>query len=200
MLTTQQAQQALQLHNNANCITQQQIINLLNNKSVQFAQIVYCTKVQTAAAHKSVNIVKCVSANVQLFANITALNLYVQQVQRSANKLNVNNSTNVDNFVAQSAHFVHTNNCYSLVQNKQSNALYLYAIYNNASSVYFINNTVASKQQVAQYLTKSASAKLLEKNNTVHNVANNVTHNVKVRTIALQNIVSITANKQMLTV
>ena len=66
--------------------------------------------------------------------------------------------------------------------------------------MYFINNVLATKQQVAQYLTASASAKLLDNNNTVHNVANNVTHTVKVRTIALSNIVSITANKQTLTV
>lgn len=196
MLNTAQAQTALQLHANNNSITQAQIVQLLANKSVQFANIVYCTQVATASAHKHVNIVKVVSANVQLFANVTALNLYAQQVQRSANKLN--NTTNTQ-FVAQSNYFTHTA-CYSVVQHKQTQALYLYAIYNNAQSMYFINNVQATKQQVAQYLTASASAKLLQESNTVHNVANNVTHTVKVRTIALSNIVSITANKQTLTV
>ena len=74
----------------------------------------------------------------------------------------------------------------------------MYAIYNSANSVYFINDVVATKQQVAQYLTASASAQLLQKDNTVHNVTHNIQHNVIVRTIALQNIVSITANKQTL--
>ena len=41
---------------------------------------------------------------------------------------------------------------------------------------------------------------LLQKDNTVTNVTHNVQHNVIVRTIALQNIVSITANKQTLIV
>lgn len=197
MLNLQTAQQALAQHSNSNSITAQQIQAQLANKSVQFANIVYVTQVATASAHKHLNIVKVVSANVQLFANVTALNLYAQQVQRSANKLN--NTTNTQ-FVAQSNYFTHNANCYSLVTHKQTQAQYLYAIYNNASSMYFINNVLATKQQVAQYLTASASAKLLDNNNTVHNVANNVTHTVKVRTIALSNIVSITANKQTLTV
>jgi hypothetical protein len=196
MLNNTQAQQALQLHANNNTITAQQVQALLANKSVQFAQIVYVSKVQTSAKNKDVNIVKVVSANVQLFANITNFNLYAEQVQRSANKLN--NTTDTE-FVAQSNYFTHTP-CYSIVQHKTSNALYLYAIYNNASSLYFINGVVATKQQVAQYLTASASAKLLENSNTVHNVSNNVTHTVKVRTVALNNIVSISANKQQITV
>jgi len=200
MLTVQNAQTALLQHANNNSINAQQVQILLQNKSVTFANIVYCTKVATSAKFKNVNIVKVVSANVQLFANITAQNLYVQQVQRSANKIANNNTEAVQNFVAQSNYFTHNANCYSLVTHKQNNAQYLYAIYNNASSVYFINNVVATKQQVAQYLTASASAKLLQNNNTVHNVANNITHSVKVRTIALQNIVSISANKQVLTV
>lgn len=200
MLTTQNAQTALLAHANNNTINAQQVAILLANKSVTFANIVYCTKVATAAKHKSVNIVKVVSANVQLFANITAQNLYTQQVQRSANKIATNDSTNVANFVAQSNYFEHNANCYSLVTHKQTLAPYLYAIFNNASSVYFINNVVATKQQVAQYLTASASAKLLQVNNTVTNVSNNVQHSVKVRTIALANIVSISANKQVLAV
>lgn len=198
MLNTQQAQQALLAHANNNTINAQQVQILLANKSVQFANIVYCTKVATSAKHKNVNITKVVSANVQLFSNIKALNLYAQQVMRSANALNAD--ANVTNFIASSTYFTHNANCYSLVTHNTTNAVYLYAIFNSASSVYFINNVVATKQQVAQYLTASASAKLLQDNNTVHNVTNNVTHSVKVRTIALQNLVSIKANKQALTV
>ena len=77
---------------------------------------------------------------------------------------------------------------------------YLYAIYNTAESMYFINAQPATKQQVAALLTASAATKLLEGNATVHNVANNVTHTVQVRTIALQNIVSITAHSQTVAV
>ena len=90
---------------------------------------------------------------------------------------------------------------YSLVQHKQTNAMYLYAIYNNASSLYFINGQLATKQQVAQYLTASAAKQLLAEGPAVtHNVTHNVTHAVKVRTVALANLVSITANKQQVSV
>ena len=198
MLNLQNAQQALAQHANANTISANAIVSALNNASVTFAQVTYVTPVATSAKHKNVVIQKVVSANVQLFSNIKALNLYAQQVIRSANALNAN--ANVTNFVTQSTYFAHNANCYSLVTHKQTNAQYLYAIFNSANSLYFINNTVATKQQVAQYLTASASAKLLQENNTVHNVSNNVTHSVKVRTIALANLVSIVVNKQQLTV
>ena len=200
MLNTQTAQQALQAHANNNTITQQQVAALLANVSTTFAQIVYVTKVATAAAHKNVNIVKVVSANVQLFANINAAtSVFANAVKRSAAKLD-NDADAVANFTAQSNYFTHTS-VYSLVQHKQTNAMYLYAIYNNASSLYFINGQLATKQQVAQYLTASAAKQLLAEGPAVtHNVTHNVTHAVKVRTVALANLVSITANKQQVSV
>lgn len=180
MLNTQQAQQYLQQHANAQFITAQQVQALLANASVTFASIAYVTQVQTAAAHKHNNVQKVTVANVQLFANIRAATQVFANVQQ---------------FTQQSNYFTHTQ-CYSIVQHKQTQAQYLYAIYNNAQSVYFINNVVATKQQVAQLLTASAAQKLLQNDNTVHNK----THNVQVRTVALNNIVSIVANKQQLTV
>jgi hypothetical protein len=200
MLNLQQAQTALAAHANNVQITAQQIGELLQNKSTTFAQIVYCTVVATAAAHKDINIVKVVSANVQLFANIlAATQVFANAVKRSAAKLATNDPAAVQQFTQQSNYFAHTE-VYSVVAHKQTNALYLYAIYNAASSVYFVNGVVATKQQVAQYLTASAAAKLLAVSAPTHNVANNVTHNVKVRTIALANLVSITANKAQVSV
>ena len=203
MLNNTTAQLAVQLHAQNNTITAQQVQNLLANVSTTFASIMYVTKVATAAKFKHINIVKVTKANVQLFSNINAAtSVYANAVKRSASNatnMQQNDANSVANFTAQSNYFTHTA-CYSVVQHKTNNAQYLYAIYNNASSVYFINNVVATKQQVAQYLTASASAQLLQKDNTVHNVTHNIQHNVIVRTIALQNIVSITANKQTLTV
>lgn len=200
MLNLQQAQTALAAHANNVQITAQQIGELLQNKSTTFAQIVYCTVVATAAAHKDINIVKVVSANVQLFANIlAATQVFANAVKRSAAKLATNDPAAIQQFTQQSNYFTHTE-VYSVVAHKQTNALYLYAIYNAASSVYFVNGAVATKQQVAQYLTASAAAKLLAASAPTHNVANNVTHNVKVRTIALANLVSITANKAQVSV
>jgi hypothetical protein len=200
MLTTQNALQALALHANNKTISANAIVNALNNASVTFASVQYVTPVATSAKHKNVVIQKVVQANVQLFCTLKNFDVYTKAVQRSASKITANDSTNVEQFVAQSNYFEHNANCFSLVQHKQNAKQYLYAIYNSAQSVYFVDGRVATKQQVAQYLTASASAKLLGNNNTTHNVTNNVTHDVKVRTIALENLVSIVVNKQQLTV
>lgn len=198
MLNLQTAQNAIAQHATSATITAQQIANLLNNVSTTFAQITYVTKVATAAKHKAVNIVKVTTANVQLFSNINAAtSVYANAVKRSAAKIDSNNANNVANFTAQQNYFTHTA-CYSVVQHNTNNNLYLYCIYNTASSLYFINNVLATKQQVAEYLTASAAATLLNTTATTHNVTNNVTHNVVVRTIALSNIVSINAMQQQL--
>jgi len=200
MLTTQNALQALALHANNKTISANAIVSALNNASVTFAQVTYVTPVATSAKHKNVQIQKVVCANVQLFCTLKNFDVYTKAVQRSASTIASNDAQAVDNFVAQSNYYEHDEQCFSLVAHKQNGKQYLYAIYNNASSVYFVDGRVADKQQVAQYLTASASAKLLGNNNTTHNVTNNVTHDVKVRTIALENLVSIVVNKQQLTV
>lgn len=168
---------------------QQQIKKLLANVSTTFANVNFTTTVKTAAAHKAVVIKKTTTANVQLFANIkAATNVFANAVNKNAN---------TQNFVTSSNYFKHTS-CYSIVQHKTNNNLYLYAIFNNASSTYTINNVAATKQHVAQYLTASAASKLLNASSSTYNAKNNVTHSVTVRTIALHNINSITANKQTL--
>ena len=168
---------------------QQQIKNLLATASTTFANVNFTTTVKTAAAHKAVVIKKTTNANVQLFANIkAATNVFANAVNKNAN---------VQNFVASSNYFKHTS-CYSIVQHKTNNKFYLYAIFNAASSTYTINSVAATKQQVAQYLTASAAQKLLNASSSTYNAKNNVTHSVTVRTIALHNINSITANKQTL--
>ena len=195
MLNLLTAQQALQA---TNTITAQQVQQLLANKSVTFANIVYVTNVATAAAHKNVTIKKVTSANVQLFSNIkAATQVFTNAVKRSAASIATNSAANIANFTQQSNYYTHTN-CYSLVQHNKTAQLYLYAIFNSANSLYFINNKLATKQQVAQYLTASAAQQLLNASATVTNKTNNIQHNVQVRTIQLNNIVSITANKQTL--
>jgi hypothetical protein len=180
-------------------IAQQQYIasiiaTLLRNVSVTFAQVFYTTQVQCAAAHKHNVVLKHTTANVQLFSNVQAA-VYANAVQRSAAQHSTNSATAVANFAAQQNYFAHTN-CYSIVQHKQTNALYLYCIYNSARSTYTVNAAAATKQQVAQLLTASAAAKLLQANSTQYNATHNITHNVVVRTIALHNIASITAQQQ----
>ena len=196
LVTAQQTQTQTQTQQQA---IAQQIQQMLANVSTTFAQILYTTKVATSAKHKHVNITKVTLANVQLFSNINAFtNVYANAVKRSAQRIQQAPNANVQAFTTQSNYFTHTN-CYSIVQHNTNGNLYLYAIFNNANSIYYIDGVQSTKQQVAQYLTASAQQQLLSNNNVVHNVANNVLHTVQVRTIALHNINSITACKQTVT-
>jgi hypothetical protein len=201
MLTLVTAQQALQQHANNTQVAAQDVEALLQNvKGVTFANIAYVTDVKLAAAHKHNVVQKVTVANVQLFNNLQAFtDVYVNAVKRTAAQIASNNAQNIADFEKQDSYFTHTN-CYSVVQHKTNNNKYLFAIFNSAQSMYFINAQQATKQQVAALMQPAAAKKLLEDNALVHNVANNITHSVQVRTIALQNIVSITAQKQTITV
>ncbi len=194
MLTTPQAQAYMQQHANSNSISQQDVETLLADvRGTTFAQIVQVTPVATAAAHKAVPVRKVTVANVQLFNNIRDFNIYASAVKRSAAKLHESDPADVATFVTSETWHEHTS-CYSVVEHKTKRGqFYLYAIYNRAESLLFIGNDVASKEQVAQLLTPSAAKSLLQDNSEVHNVSNNVTHSVIVRTTALANIVSIRA-------
>jgi len=200
-ITAQQAQAAIALHANNNALTVAQVQQLLQNVSVTFAQICYVTDVTLAAAHKAQSIKKVTSANVMLASNLQAhTSLYARAVRKSAAKHAHNSASAVAAFSASANYFEHTN-VHCIVQHKQNAALqYLFAIYNNASSVYVHNNDVVSKQHVAQYCTASAAKALLQQSNIVHNATHDITHSVIVRTVALQNIVSIKARKQLLSV
>ena len=172
-----------------------QIKSLLSNvNGVSFAQIQYTTKVATAAAYKGLNITKTTKANVQIFNNIKEFtNVYQNAVQRNLNKQGDNTQ-----FEVQDNYFFHTD-IYSIVEHKTNGKLYLYAIFNGRSTgEYFIDGNSATKEDVAVYLTNSARDKLLNPPKTTHNVLNDIDHSVVVRTIALENLDSITAMKQTL--
>jgi len=170
------------------------IKNLLANVSTTFAQVGYTTAVKTAAAHKGVDIVKVTTANVQLFSNIkAATSVFANAVKRSAAKL----GEEVETFQVSDTYYEHTD-CYSIVQHKTKGSLYLYCIYNKAKSAYYIDGVESTKEEVAVYLTPGEAKKLLEPTKVVHNKTNDVTHDVVVRTIGLENITSINACKEQL--
>lgn len=180
-------------------VVAQQIQALLTGRSTTFAQIQYTTKVATAAKHRSVDITKVTDANVQLFSDVSAFtDVYAQAVKRSAANIPQSANADVSGFTSQQNYFEHTP-CYSIVQHRMDHRLYLYAIFNHAKSIYYVHGQPATKQEVAQYLTPSAADKLLGGNTVVHNVAHDVLHTVQVRTIALQNILAISACKQKIT-
>lgn len=204
MLNTAQIANALQQHANNNTISIASIMQALANVSVTFANIVTVTKVATAAAHKHMQIVKITSANVQLYSNVNAANaVYTKAVKRSAASIASNNAANVAAFTASAASFTHNANCYSIVHNAKTNNTMLYARYLRSNSVYAIINadstfTIISKQQAASYCTASTAAKMLDSNTAIHNKTNNVTHNVRISTVSISNIVALTVRKQIL--
>jgi hypothetical protein len=167
----------------------QQIAQLISKSSVTFAGIEYETQIKTAAKHKQLNITKRTKANVQVFGTVKEFtNVYKNAVMRSASKA----GTPIDNFEVSDNYFTHTD-CYSIVEHKTNGKEYLYCIYNNADSEYFIDGMQVIKADVMQYLTPSALKAMQEKR--VTNKTNDVEHDVVVRTIAVDNIKSFTANK-----
>lgn len=194
-----EALQAIALHNTGASICKEQVAALLANvKGTTFATIVQVTKVATAAKHKAVTIKKVTEARVQLFNNISEhTSVWANAVKRSAAKNDDNDAANIEAFTAQSNWFEHTD-CYSVVKHKTKEAYYLYAIYNNAEAVYMMDGKEVSKAEVAQYLTPAAARDLLEPFDATLNVTHDVLHTAVCRATALENIISIVANKQLL--
>jgi hypothetical protein len=72
----------------------------------------------------------------------------------------------------------------------------LFAIFNKSlGSIYTIDGIESTKNDVSQYLTPSEAKKLLGDNSLTYNVKNDIVHAVIVRTIKLENIISVNANK-----
>jgi hypothetical protein len=171
------------------------IKSLISNGST-FARIETLTTVKTAAKHKAVNIQKHTIANVQLFGTINDYDVYRRMVIKSSNRID---GQSVDDFQVSENYFYHDNACYSIVYNKKTDLPYLYAVYNNVSStVYTIDGIESDKITVAEYLTPSEKEKMLGDNSIVYNKTNDVLHSVIVRTIKLENIISIKCNKMEL--
>jgi hypothetical protein len=202
MLTLAAAQQALQQRANNNTITAQQVEQLLQNvRGTTLASIVQVTKVATAAVNKARTVQKVTRASIQLFNNVNDFkNVYTAAVKRTAGSIADNDTAKVNNFEQQDNYFTHTST-FSLVQHKtDASKYYLFAIYNTAESMLFIDGQQATTQEVAQLLTPSAAKTLLQPSNIVHNVTNDIMHTVQVRTIGLDSIVQLNAQKQQLTV
>lgn len=201
MFNAQTAQQiATTAHNSITEAFVKQLLSTTNGATL--ASLTLCTDVATAAAYKSVTIKKVSKVSVMLYGNVSNTNLYADAVKRSANALVANDSTNVDAFVTQDTYYEHNADCYSIAKHKQNNTVYLYSIVNNnanADAYYFINNVLASKQEVAQYLTASNAKVLLEGRSNV-NKTYNIEHNVKPFVVKLQNVMQINALKQSITV
>ena len=161
-----------------------------------FAALEYTTTVKTAAKFKDIEILKSSKANVTLFGTIKDFEVYQRAVIKSANKID---GQAITDFTVSDTYFTHDDNCFSIVTHKTNGTAYLYAIFNNASkSVYTIDGIESDKITVSQYLTNSEKDKLLNDNSLVYNKLNDVIHSTIVRTIKIENVTSIKANKMQL--
>jgi len=178
---------------------EQEITDMLAGAGFTFANITQVTQVACAAAHSHIQILKISNCNISIANSLKEFtSIYRNAVQRSAAKIAENDPQDVANYVVSDTYYFHTN-CYSVVEHKTNGNKYLYAIYNKVlASVYYCasTNTILTPQQVANYLTPSAAKKMLSEGNVVHNITNDVYHDVVVRTVSLQNIVQLNACKQ----
>jgi hypothetical protein len=169
--------------------------SLIANGST-FASIEYTTQVKTSAKFKDIKIMKQSKANVTLFGTLKDFEVYQRAVIKSANKID---GQSINNFEVSDTYFEHDKTCFSIVNHKTNGTAYLYAIFNNASkSVYTIDGIEVDKITVSQYLTNSEKDKLLGDNSIVYNKTNDVIHSTIVRTIKIENITAIKANKMTL--
>lgn len=196
-----EALQAIALHNSGNSIRKEQVSDMLKAvRGTTMASIVQVTKVALAAKHKAITIKKVTEASVQLFNNLNDnTSVWANAVKRSASKLDGNDTDAVAGFEAQSNWFEHTD-CYSIVKHKTQDKYYLYAIYNTGAAVYMMDGNEVSKDEVAQYMTPAAARELLDGDNRTLNVTHDIEHTAVCRATALENIVSIVAQKQLLIV
>ena len=157
-----------------------------------FASVLYVTKVTTAAKYKSLDVTKVTKASIQLFSDVKS-NPYVRAVERSVEKL----SGEAVDFTVSENWFTHSTNCYSVVKHNNKEEYYLYALYNSAQSTYFIDGVEAQKSAVLELLTPSARKAATSE--TTYNATNDITHNVTIRTIKLENVRHIKVGGQTLT-
>ena len=170
------------------------IKSLIANGST-FARLETVTAVKTAAKFKTVKIEKHTIANVQLFGALKDYAVYSRMVLKSANSIN---GQNVDDFQVSDNYFEHDKTCFSIVYHKTNQTAYLYAVYNSSKSSYTIDGKTATKAEVSEYLTPSEKDKMLGDSSIVYNKTNDLLHSVIVRTIKLDNVISIKCNKMEL--
>lgn len=160
-------------------------------KGVRFAHIDFETRVKTASAYKDIEIVKAVSANVQIFGTVSDYtDVYLNAVKKSAKNISENNLENIENFIKSATWWKHIDNAiYSIVKHIEKDIYYLHCIFNSVSeSIYFVNGVQTEKADILQYLTPSEAKKLSEDNSIVYNKTNDILHEVHTRTIQLDNI------------
>lgn len=205
MLTNAEALALVQKQQDAEwSVTDRDVRALLHDvRGTTFAGLTQVTPVKLAAQHEGEAIYKVTVGSVQLFNGLSEFtNAYELAVKRSAKKLG-ESAANIAQFKSSGNWFEHDGQCYSIVHHATNkNKAYLFGIYNKADSLYVMYKNagplmggwdVVSKEVVAQYMTPSEARKLLAPAKTTYNVSQDLEHDVVVRTVALENVVSLRA-------
>jgi len=157
-----------------------------NLKGVQFATLDTVTPVNTSAKSPlKGKIVKVGNMKVQLAGSLKDhTSVYRNAVEKEVG----------GDFKVSESNYTHMNGTFCVQALKSNpNKLYLYAICGKGSKAIYINtvtNKEMTKEEVAEEMTPSSAKNLLDTQPT-YNKTNNVTHNVTVRSIKLENVASI---------
>jgi hypothetical protein len=167
----------------------EELQKILTEVSSVKKEICYRSEVKTAAKFKNDFVIeKYVCAVVTLFGQPDETTPVYQDLVRQRGS-----GENAENFEAsKKTFFEHDENFYSLIHHKTTGKAYLYCIFDDTLSTdFFVNGSPASREEVAEYLTPSEAKKLLNPPEFVKNVSQDVEHDVIVRTISLENVISI---------
>ena len=177
-------------------ISAQIVKSVLSGYGVTFAGMEYQTSIPTAAKFKTdILIEKRTIANVMLFQSIKDFEIYKKSVMRSINSIDGQES--ITDFEVSDNWFEHSDtDCFSIISSKKTGEKYLYFISNNAQSQYYINGELVEKTDIKQYLTPSKAKELFDNDGIVYNKKNDVMHTIHPRTLKLENIITLKANKQ----
>jgi hypothetical protein len=169
------------------------MVNVFNTAKnivgASFKHLEFTSEVKTSEKFKHVKICKQVTANIQIYSNLSELTtVYKNAVIKTGKAITENDMEKLRNFEVSSTWFHHLPECFSIVKNNTSEELYLYARFLSSNSVYFVDGVGVEKEDILEYLTPSECKKLTEDNSIIYNKTNDILHQVIIRTIKLSNI------------
>jgi hypothetical protein len=177
-------------------ITVNTILSLLaKTAGATIGNIEILTPVDLSAGNKKAGNVaaKRSTGSVMLFNNLKeTTDPYVNRVLKT-----IKTDDFTGEWIKGTTYWHHTNECYSLAKHNTKEDYYLALHWNDCSNVeFYLNGEISTREAIASLMTPSGAKGLLDTSGTVFNVTNQVEHDDFVRIVKLENIVSLTANKQ----
>lgn len=184
---------ALARHAEGAHLTADEIFAALDHSGSTTAGITYVsTSDKPKAALKQHVLRKVCTVQAMLFKSAGDVGPYVKRVCKEAGK-------EPKEWVHSETHYTHTEQCYSIVENKKRGTLYLWCMIEKANgTTYYVDGQEVSKAEYASYLTPSSANKLLNPSSTTHNKTNDIVHSTTIRTPLLHSVMQLNVNKQQL--